>query len=105
GILHPVPFDFDFSGLVNAPYARPRQDLGLGSVRERAFVGTCRAGADVPAALARFRGARRRLLATVDRVPGLDPDERADARAYLESFYELLEDPGAVRREIVEACR
>jgi len=105
GTLHPVPFDFDFSGLVNAPYARPRQDLGLASVRERAFVGACRTGADHPGALARLREARPRLLTTVDRVPGLEADQRAEARGYLESFFRLAEDPGAVRREIVEACR
>lgn len=105
GALHPVPFDVDLSGLVNAPYARPRQDLGLASVRERGFVGACRPGADYPAAPARFREALQRLLATVDRVPGVEADQRSEAREYLETFFQLVEDPPAVRREIVEACR
>lgn len=35
GALTPVPFDFDFCGFVNAPYATPTSGLGIRSVRER----------------------------------------------------------------------
>jgi len=38
----PVPYDFDFSGLVNAYYARPNPDLPIKSVRERLYYGMCR---------------------------------------------------------------
>lgn len=105
GVLHPVPFDFDFSGLVDAPYARPRRDLGLASVRERAYVGGCRPEAALRAALARVREARTVIHEASDALPGLEPAERAETRAYLTSFFRLLDDPVAVRREIVEACR
>jgi hypothetical protein len=33
----PVPYDFDFSGLVDAPYANPDPKLGIVSVRERSY--------------------------------------------------------------------
>ena len=33
-----VPYDFDFSGLVDAKYAVPNDNLGLKSVRERKFI-------------------------------------------------------------------
>lgn len=35
GKYFPIPFDFDFAGLVNAPYATPMAGLGIRSVRER----------------------------------------------------------------------
>ena len=38
-----IPFDFDFSGLVNAPYATPNSDTGLKNVRDR-----CLMKSDVP---------------------------------------------------------
>lgn len=39
----PIPFDFDFSGLVNAPYASPNSETGLKNVRDR-----CLMKSDVP---------------------------------------------------------
>ena len=38
----PVPYDFDWSGLIAPPYARPNQMLGIGSVKQRLFRGFCR---------------------------------------------------------------
>ncbi|HEU5169771.1 MAG TPA: hypothetical protein VFU46_04495, partial [Gemmatimonadales bacterium] len=38
----PVAYDFDWSGLVNAPYARPDPRLGTKTVRERVYRGACR---------------------------------------------------------------
>ncbi len=35
GKILPIPFDFDFSGLVAAPYASPSSESGLRSVRDR----------------------------------------------------------------------
>lgn len=37
--LYAIPYDFDFSGLVNADYAIPNPDYGLFSVRDRVFLG------------------------------------------------------------------
>ncbi len=42
GVVHPVPYDFDYSGLVNASYAAPAPGLGITTVRDRLFRGPCR---------------------------------------------------------------
>ena len=36
-----VPYDFDHAGLVNAPYAKPAEELLMNSVRERRYRGFC----------------------------------------------------------------
>jgi hypothetical protein len=36
-----VPYDFDHSGLVNAPYANPAEELRMSSIRQRRFRGYC----------------------------------------------------------------
>ena len=38
----PVPYDFDYAGLVNATYAVPHENIPIHSVRERYFMGVCR---------------------------------------------------------------
>src|SRR4030095_12697585 len=40
--LHVVPYDFDYSGLVNAPYALPARGFLLKNVTERLYRGPCR---------------------------------------------------------------
>ncbi|MFL6801419.1 MAG: hypothetical protein ACJ8EQ_06595, partial [Sphingomicrobium sp.] len=41
GAVIPVPYDFDFSGLVNAPYATPPDQLRIADVRQRVYRGYC----------------------------------------------------------------
>src|SRR4029079_8149799 len=36
---YPVPYDFDFSGFVNAPYAVPDEKAGIRNVTERFYMG------------------------------------------------------------------
>src|SRR6476620_2684497 len=36
-----VPYDFDHAGVVNAPYAKPAEELQMNSVRERRYRGYC----------------------------------------------------------------
>lgn len=36
-----VPYDFDHSGIVNAPYAQPAEELLMNSIRERRYRGYC----------------------------------------------------------------
>jgi hypothetical protein len=36
-----VPYDFDQSGVVNTPYAKPAEELQMNSVRERRYRGYC----------------------------------------------------------------
>ena len=36
-----IPYDFDLSGLVNAPYARPPAELRMSRVTERRYRGFC----------------------------------------------------------------
>jgi hypothetical protein len=38
----PVPYDFDYVGLVDASYAVPGDGLGIESVKERYYLGACR---------------------------------------------------------------
>lgn len=37
----PIPYDFDHAGIVDAPYAKPAEELELSSVRERLYRGFC----------------------------------------------------------------
>ena len=102
--LRPVPYDFDYSGLVNAEYALPSPVLRLKTVQERAWRGPCRTREELQPFLAEFRAKKVDVMALVDSVPGLDAGSRRQAKEYLEEFYSTIDEPGALKRRLVDAC-
>ena len=101
---YPVPYDFDYSGLVNARYAVPAKELGLSGVRERAYRGPCLSAEEFAPVLARLSAVRGEILALYDGVPSLDDGYRKDAKGYLDQFFKLIEKPGDVKRAFIEGC-
>lgn len=97
----PVAFDFDYSGLVMAPYAVPPEQLGITSVRQRLF-----RGYDFPpetyAAVRNLFNSRRAALYNVYLTcPYLSRDEQEFAARYLDGFYKTINDPKDFDRHIV----
>lgn len=101
----PVPYDFDWTGMVDAPYARPDPSLGTRTVQQRVFRGLCRPDVDYQALYAHFRERRGAMEDLVRGQVGLDPDERDEVLEYLGEFWETLDDEDRARRRIEEACR
>jgi len=93
-----VPYDFDFSGLVNAPYAIPNPDYDLRNVRERVFLGQDLSPKVKEATLEHYRSKKENLLEIVKNFKHLNGAERRKVRDYLNSFYESIKnglpDPG-----------
>ncbi len=100
-----VPYDFDFSGIVEAPYASPDPDLPIRSVRDRLYRGFCWERVDLEAVRMRFLDARPALERLWSEQALLDDGARRRGLDYLETFYRVLESPGTWRRQVVEACR
>jgi hypothetical protein len=103
--LFAVPYDFDFSGAVNALYAVPPEQLPIKSVRERLYRGYCQPDSILQSALQRFRDARDSIYAVVRAVPGLsEGDARAQLR-YFDDFFEAIDNRNVVQAEFVRRCR
>lgn len=101
----PVPYDFDWSGVVNARYAVPDPQLPIRSVQERVFRGFCREGVDHAALAAQFNARRDAIWALYEGMAEVTDGERKRALGYYEKFYETLNDPRRYEREILRACR
>jgi hypothetical protein len=104
GRLVPVPYDFDSSGLVDAPHARPDARLPIRTVRQRLYRGRCRPLAELEPAFERFREMRGEILALLDASSGLNAKAAASARQYVEAFYATLDDPERREREFSRTC-
>ena len=105
GKLVPVPYDFDFSGVVNAPYAAPDPSLGTRSVRERVYRGFCRAEVDMKKAYDAFGVWREAFDGLFRGQQGLDPENAERAVEYLDDFYEVIGSERRAGVAIERACR
>jgi hypothetical protein len=85
--LHPVPYDFDVTGLVNPPYAAPARGVMIKTVLERAYRGPCQRQDPVDPYVANFVAKREAITAIPASVPGIDRVTRDEVRQYIDSFY------------------
>jgi hypothetical protein len=110
GPVFPVPYDFDVTGLVNPRYAdrvfRPAQrDIGITRVRQRLFRGVCESERLWPETFRLFNERKDAIYGLFRGQAGLDPAVLRDMLAYLDEFYETINDARATREEITERCR
>jgi hypothetical protein len=107
GVRYTVPYDFDYSGLVNAHYAVPFKGLGLVSVQDRLYRGPCKTEAELEPALKPFREKKEELLALPASLTtlGLDDGSRKYTEKYLGEFFEIIGNPGKLKKNLVTGCK
>ncbi len=88
GVL--VPYDFDFSGLVNASYAKPNREEGLSSVQDRAYLGYETEDPILKWAINYFKFKEDHLLERVDQFELLQRKTRREISDYLSGFFQFL---------------
>lgn len=104
GVIHPVAFDFDWSGAVNARYSFPDSRLGIRTVTERLYRGPCLTLDVWQPVFARFVAARPRIEATYESLTGLEPGRKREALEYLAGFYRTIGDPKSARGALSSSC-
>jgi len=104
--MYPIAYDFDFAGVVNAPYAIPDYRLPIKRVTQRLFRGPCAPANYYPATIDLFKARR-------DSIPALYRDEIGKRIApnrvkeiieYFDDFYKILGDSRQFKREVLDAC-
>ncbi len=105
GVMYPVPYDFDYSGLVDTHYAVPAKSMALVSVRDRLYRGPCKTEAELGPALEQLRAKKGEILALPAAMPGLEEGHRKNAEKYLKEFFDLISRPDKVKRTFVKDCR
>jgi hypothetical protein len=102
GHIIPVPYDFDFSGMVSASYARPNSAVPIHDVQTRYFMGNEIAKEELEQVFAVFREKKAEMLNLVKDFEPLHPRERKKMSAYLESFFKIIDDSRKVRQYFLD---
>ncbi|MBT5218321.1 MAG: hypothetical protein HOI35_13220 [Woeseia sp.] len=98
----PVPYDFDFSGLVDARYATPNPRFKIRDVTERVYRGRCDNNANLPETIAHFQAKKAEIYGLVDELVDLDKKNRQKVVRYLNSFYERISSDKAVEKYLIK---
>ena len=101
--LIPVPYDFDYAGLVNAPYAVPPEGIHVANVRVRRYRGFCAHNEQAKAFLAQISTRRDSLMAILNETPQLEDRTRRNAAGYLGDFFEEAGSPSKVA-DLMKVC-
>ncbi len=92
-----VPYDFDFSGLVDAPYADVPEGIPLSSVRQRMYRGYCAHMGQATAMAAQLSPRRAEFTGLFAVIPGLDARDQAKAASYIDAFFNDLSSGRALK--------
>jgi hypothetical protein len=90
GKLIPLPFDFDFSGLVSAPYATPGSTTGLGKVQDRLLMAEGISAGALRNAVQTVKSKQAELLAICN-ASYLDKETAQALTHYLRSFFQAAD--------------
>jgi hypothetical protein len=87
GRLIAIPYDFDFSGMVDAPYAIPNTNYGLTSLKERAYLGFATEVSQLEAAIDRFVSLKPVFKKVVKKNKLLNWKSRTETWNYLSGYF------------------
>ncbi len=103
--VYVVPYDFDYSGLVDTPYAMPPRELDkVTSVRDRMYRGPCRSMPELETFFAQFRAIRPAIATMYESIPDFDEKGKKRALEFLDEFYRTLDRPNVVKRDFTAYC-
>jgi len=100
-----VPYDFDYSGLVNADYAVPAETLGTTSVQERYYLGPCRPEKVHKETIQELAQFEDEIMEYIKDFEYLDDKEKVDMIEYLDSYFKESKESLFIDSKIALTCR
>lgn len=102
----PLAYDFDMSGLVNAPYATVNETLPISSVQERLYRGFCRNEAVVQYVRSEYLKHESEMMKVIDNHQSyFNANDFAGIKKYIGEFFEILKNDRRFSDAIVKGCR
>ena len=106
----PLPYDFDMSGVVDAPYSVVSKvgndQLPIESVRERYYRGYCASIETTQFVRQEFLSKEKALLEVPDQLKdALPAKEIKSIKTYLQEFFDILKNDKLFSEQILSRCR
>ena len=99
-----VPFDFDFAGFVNAPYAQPNPRYKLPNVRVRLFLGHCEYDEQLQSTVQFFHDRKDDIYRIFEGQELMSRTSASSTKKYVDTFYERIAGPADVQKWLINKC-
>jgi hypothetical protein len=98
---YPVPYDFDFCGLVNAPYAIPDEKADIQNVTQRFYMGFPRTMEELEMILNAFKEKKESIILEIKNFNLLSDKTEKKVLGYLEEFYQVTDNKNSIRAAFI----
>lgn len=111
--LIPIPFDFDYAGLINTPYAIPSSNLPITSVKDRFLKGSCRFLKDTLSCktikyyeevIKLYNFKKSAIISVLESADYLNKRVKKTSIKYVEEFYDIINDPNKFTEYLNKSC-
>jgi hypothetical protein len=100
----PLAYDFDFAGIVNAPYAEPNPKYNLRTVRQRLYKGRCDNNELLQGTIQGFHDNKDTIFDIVNGVELFTARSRRYVTRYLNLFFENTSQPEFIKARLIDNC-
>ena len=100
-----VPYDFDYSGLVNTDYAVPDPMLNIETVVERVYRGYPRTMDELNEAFKVFNSKKEEIYSLINNFKLLESNTKKSMIQYLDEFYKIIQKPNEVKSIFIQGAR
>ncbi|MBI2731658.1 MAG: hypothetical protein HYX40_13085 [Sphingobacteriales bacterium] len=100
-----VPYDFDYSGLINAEYAVPSELLNIESVRQRLYRGFPREMDELTKTFQLFKDRKEKIYDLINNFELLHTSNKKEMIRYLDEFFTTIEDKKMVKDIFITNAR
>lgn len=102
-LITPIPYDFDFAGIVSAPYAEPNPQLPISNVRTRFYRGRCMYNRHLDDTFSLLNEKEPEIRAELASLE-LNAKYAKEVTRYLDSFYKTINNPQSVDKAFIKGC-
>jgi len=97
-----VPYDFDFAGFVNQPYATPDDSLPIKSIHDRHFMGYSMSESEFDEVVQFFLSIEKDVYHKCDQATYLSTFQREKSKLYLKFFFNELRERSSLLKKVVK---
>ena len=101
----PVPYDFDWSGMINIPYQVPSAKWNPNSNPERKYLGICSKKKDLKKTFKIFNDKKEKLYHLVLHSQELTFGVKQKMTGELDAFYNVISSNTLIRKEFIKPCK
>jgi hypothetical protein len=101
----PVPYDLDYSGLVNAIYAVQHERIPVEKITDRYYMGTCLTDEEYEEVIKNFLEHKEEILKFFEENNYLQKSSKNYSLNYLNGFYDIIENKKNGKRMVMKDCK